>query len=95
MPHVIVRGFGSIRDIIGSERIKLEINEKETLTSAINSILATYHGISEIVLDPETGKPRTNIRFLLNERNVELPKDAEQRVEDGDVLAILPPVGGG
>jgi molybdopterin converting factor small subunit len=91
----MIRGFGPVRDLLGSEMVELEIKEDQTLVDTIDSILEEHSGLRKIILDSCTGKPKTSVKFLLNKMSVELPRDAERRVEEGDVLAILPPVGGG
>ena len=75
--------------------VELEIKEDQALIDVIDSILKKHRDLRRIILDSYTGRLKTSVKLLLNKMSVELPRDAERKVKDGDVLAILPPVGGG
>ena len=59
--------------------------------------LVQYHGESfaEYVYDLKTGSVRGFLQFLINGKSANAQKGMQTELEDGDVLAILPPVGGG
>jgi molybdopterin converting factor small subunit len=59
--------------------------------------LVELHGKSfvEYVYDQKNGKVRGFLQFLVNGRSISSFEGLGTRLSDGDVLAIIPPVGGG
>ena len=49
----------------------------------------------EYVYDGKTGQPKNFLQFLVNGNSTSTLNGLETELKDGDVLAILPPVGGG
>ena len=95
MPEITIRVFGPVRDRVGKGIIKLEIKDNQTLIQVINSLIVEYHSLSNIILSPKNSEPKQKVNFLLNGKSITLPKDASKKLRNGDILAILPPVGGG
>jgi molybdopterin converting factor small subunit len=59
--------------------------------------LAKRHGkeFVEYVYDRKTGEVKSFLQFLINGRSASALNGLDTKLEDGDVLAIIPPVGGG
>ena len=96
--QVSVRFFTSLREIIGKKEETLEFPEDETLT--IDMFLETLkqcHGrrFVEYVYDRKTGAMKGFLQLLVNGKSVSTLSGLQTELADGDVLAILPPVGGG
>jgi molybdopterin converting factor small subunit len=49
----------------------------------------------EYVYSPKTNKVRDFLQFLINGKSISPPNVLMAILKDGDILAILPPVGGG
>jgi len=49
----------------------------------------------DYVYEEETGQPKAFLQFLVNGTSTSMMNGLETKLENGDVLAILPPVGGG
>jgi MoaD family protein len=49
----------------------------------------------EYIYDSKTKEVRGFLQFLVNGKSATTMNGLETELEDGDVLAILPPVGGG
>jgi len=49
----------------------------------------------EYVYDAKTGEVKGFLQFLVNGRSASSLEGLSTRLADGDVLAIIPPVGGG
>jgi molybdopterin converting factor small subunit len=49
----------------------------------------------EYVYNVKTGQPKTFLQFLVNGTSTSTLNGLETELKNGDVLAILPPVGGG
>lgn len=96
--QVSVRFFTSLREIIGKKEETLEFSEGKKVT--VDEILKTLRQrygtpFVEYVYDPKNGEARSFLQFLVNGKSATTLKGLQTEMEDGDVLAILPPVGGG
>lgn len=96
--QVSVRFFTRLREITNKREEKLHFQDAETVTiEKILETLSKRYGkdFKEYVYDKKSRKPRSFLQFLVNGRGV--PPDAEMNTQlsEGDVLAIVPPVGGG
>ena len=95
---VSVRYFTSLREIINKKEETLEFPEGEKVTvGKVLEILAQRHGkdFAEYVYDAKTREVRGFLQFLLNGKSASTMRGLQTELKDGDVLAILPPVGGG
>ena len=95
---VSVRFFTSLREIVNKKEESLEFAEGEKVTvGKVLEILAQQYGkdFVEYVYDAETREVRGFLQFLINGKSASSLNGLETELEDCDVLAILPPVGGG
>ena len=95
---ISVRFFTSFRELVGKREESLEFSEdsKVTLDEALR-LLSSKHGKSfvDYVYDPSTCKVKGFLQFLINGKSAASLGGLQTQLKDGDVLAILPPVGGG
>ncbi len=96
--QVSVRFFTTLREITGKREETLMFMKSENAT--INRVLdklAKRYGKSfvDYVFDRKTGEVKSYLQFLVNGRNTSASSSLETKLVDGDVLAIIPPVGGG
>jgi molybdopterin synthase sulfur carrier subunit len=93
-----VRFFTSLREIADKkeETLKFPEGEKVTLDKVLK-ILAQRYGkrFVEYVYDDKTDDVKGFLQFLINGKSAATLNGLQTELEDGDVLAILPPVGGG
>ncbi len=96
--RVSVRFFTSLREIVNKREETLEFpeGEKVTVDTALKA-LVQRHGkrFVDYVWDSETGEVRGFLRFLVNGKSASSMNGLQTELQDGDVLAVLPPVGGG
>jgi len=93
-----VRFFTSLREITGKREQALEFSGGETVTvDMVVKRLAERYGKSfaEYVFDSKTGEVKGFLQFLVNGRSASTLDGLDTKLVDGDVLAIIPPVGGG
>ncbi|MEM1536216.1 MAG: ubiquitin-like small modifier protein 1 [Candidatus Bathyarchaeia archaeon] len=96
--RVSVRFFTTLREVTGKREETLEFPDGEHITLAkVLERLAERYGKAFIdyVYDSKTGEVKGYLQFLINGRSASTLKGLETELADGDVLAIIPPVGGG
>jgi molybdopterin synthase sulfur carrier subunit len=92
-----VRFFTTLREITGKKEEILEFPDGEcvTLARVLDKLAERYgRGFVEYVYD-KTGEVKGFLQFLVNGRSASTLRGLETELVDGDVLAIIPPVGGG
>lgn len=95
---ISVRFFTSLREIIGKKEETLEFQIGEIVTvDTVLKRLAELYGKSfvEYVYEGKTGNVKGFLQLLVNGRSASAFKGLNTELADGDVLAIIPPVGGG
>lgn len=96
--RVSVRFFTSLREITGKKEDTLMFSDDEKVTvEKILTILSSYYGkgFIDYVYDAKTQQVKSFLQFLINGTSASTIKGLQTKLKDGDVLAILPPVGGG
>lgn len=96
--QVVVRFFTSLREITNKKEETLEFPEGERVTvDMVLKTLTQRYGkpFVEYVYDRNTGEVRGFLQFLINGKSATTLNGLETKLQNGYVLAILPPVGGG
>lgn len=96
--QVKVRFFTSLREIVNNREETLTFDDGKRVTvDLVLKTLAQKYGTAfiEYVYDGKTGKPKNFLQFLVNGKSTSTLNGLETELGDGEVLAILPPVGGG
>jgi len=96
--QVSVRFFTMLREITDKreETFTFPNNEPATVNTVLRRLVKEYgKDLTEYVYDTKTGQVKGFLQFLVNGRSITTPKLFETKLADGDVLAIIPPVGGG
>lgn len=96
--RVSVRFFTSLRELTGKREETLEFSGKKKVT--VGMVLERLSkrfgkGFVEYVFDRRTGEVKGFLQFLVNGRSASTLESLDTVLVDGDVLAIIPPVGGG
>lgn len=95
---VSVRFFTTLREITGKREETLDFpdSEKITVKKVLGALAERYgKGFVEYVYDSKTCNVKGFLQFLINGQSTSTIKGLETELADGDVLAIIPPVGGG
>jgi MoaD family protein len=96
--QVSVRFFTTLREIVDKKEEILEFQkgEKVTVNRVLKRLSEEYgRSFDEYVYDKRTGEARGFLQFLVNGRAILSPEGMEAKLANGDVLAIVPPIGGG
>ncbi|MEM4703609.1 MAG: ubiquitin-like small modifier protein 1 [Candidatus Bathyarchaeia archaeon] len=95
---VSVRFFTYLREITNKKEETLTFNASEAVTirKVLQKLSKRYgKAFDNYVFDEETGEVKSFLQFFINGRNLAANEGLNAKLSDGDVLAIVPPVGGG
>jgi len=96
--QISVRFFTTLREVTGKreETLKFPDGETVTLDKVLKQLTDRFgKSFAEYVYDAETGEVKGFLQFLVNGRSVSTLNGLDTELAHGDVLAIIPPVGGG
>lgn len=96
--EVKVRFFTNLREIVNKreETLTFAGGEKVTVDLVLKTLAQKYgKPFMEYVYNGKTGQPKNFLQFLVNGTSTSTLNGLDTELKDGDVLAILPPVGGG
>jgi MoaD family protein len=96
--QVSVRFFTSLREIVDKkeETLKFPEGSKVTVDTVLKTLAQRYgKSFVEYLYDEKTDDVKGFLQFLVNGKSATTLSGMQTKLEDGDVLAILPPVGGG
>ncbi len=96
--QVSIRFFTHLREITGKREETLRFPNDETVTiKLVLETLSKRYGkdFTEYAYDKKTKQPKGFLQLLVNGRGVPSEEQMDMKLSDGDVVAIIPPVGGG
>jgi len=91
--RITVKAFASFREVIGgSGHMNIEIPEGSSIEDLIQLLQERLRPKIDlrILLDASSG-----VKTLVNGREIAYLEGVKTRLSDGDVVAFIPPVGGG
>lgn len=93
--RVEVKYYAMIREATGRRMETIEVPEGSSVDDLLGLLVGMYkEGLSNFIYDEEK-RVRDYLSFMLNGLNVYSLKGVSTLLRDGDIFAILPPVGGG
>ena len=90
---VRVKAFATFREVMDNQ-VDMEFTEGTTLRTLLADLTGRYGGLNELMFaTPDTLRDFVNI--LKNGRNVHFLSGLDTQLENGDVIALFPPIAGG
>ncbi len=87
--------FADLAEHAGGKHVTVDVEPGNTVGDALDALLAEHEALESRVLTDQ-GELREHINVLLNGSNVAVDGDGlDTTLEDGDELALFPPVSGG
>jgi molybdopterin synthase sulfur carrier subunit len=93
---IAVRLFTTLRELAGRGEESLEFNMASVTVQEVLEALVERHGkaFKEYLYDDKR-RVREHLQLLVNGKSVDLLGNLETLLREGDVVAVVPPVGGG
>lgn len=89
------RLFANLAETAGDKEVDVPVEPGDTFGDALSALLEAHPELREEVLD-EDGELHDHIRVLRNDQNPFVAGEGYDTVlEEGDELALFPPVSGG
>ena len=85
--------FADLAEVAGSKRVPIDAEPGTTVGSALDRLLDDHPALEERVL--EDGELGDHINVLHNGVNIVVEDGLDTEIEEGDELALFPPVSGG
>ena len=96
--QVTIRFFTVLREVTGKREEILQFLESEKITiDTVLKILGSQYGkpFTDYVYVDQTDEVRGFLQFFINGKSAAALNGLNSEIHDGDMLAIVPPVGGG
>jgi len=92
---VEVKFFTSLRDITGKRAEEIQLQSVITVEELLNLLSEKYGRKFREYIYNKKGKVQDFLSFLVNGRNINVLQGFDTELKQGDIIAIIPPVGGG
>ncbi len=92
---VTVKFFTTLREIVGKPQEQMELSEAVRVTELLQQLGEKYGEKFTRYVYNEKGTVRGHLHFLINGKSMTTRQGLKTKLGENDILAILPPVGGG
>jgi len=90
-----VKFFTSLREITDKKVDKIQLKNPITVEELLNILSDKYGKEFREYIYNKKGKVQDFLSFLVNGKNINVLQGFDTKLKQGDIIAILPPVGGG
>jgi len=91
--RIMVLAFANFREILGKER-EMQLNESATVKELLDELAAIRPAFRDAAFD-DTGALRDYVLLMVNRKRIDPTQDLSRQLQEGDELAIFPPLAGG
>ena len=91
--RIMVLAFASFREILGKERVLL-LKESATVKDLLEELAVARPAFKDAAFD-DTGALRDYVLLMVNRKRIDPAQDLSRSLQEGDELAIFPPLAGG
>jgi len=91
---VEVKFYAMLREIAGKKVERVSLPPKSSVRDLIDLLVERYGEFERYIYDSEK-RVRGYLSYMLNGININSLDKFDTALKDGDVLSLLPPVGGG
>jgi len=92
---VKVRFFTKLREITDKREEEIEVKFDSTLRNLLEMLEGKYGSKFRDYIRNKRGEFRSNLQYLINGKNAGLLEEFDTKLKEDDIMAIIPPVGGG
>ncbi len=92
---VTVKFFTTLREIVGKPQEQIELSEATTVNELLQQLGERYGTKFTRYVYNEKGTVQGHLHFLINGKSITTQQGLKTKLKENDILAILPPVGGG
>lgn len=93
--NVKIKFFTSLREITGNKMVNLQLKNKISVDQLLFLLLEKYGQEFRDYVYNQEGNVQDFLSFLINGKNINNLQGFNTVLKEGDIIAILPPVGGG
>jgi len=93
--NVEVKFFTSLREITGKKVDKIQLQNTVTVDELLTLLSEKYGKNFREYIYNKKGDVQGFLSFLVNGKNINIMQGFDTKLQENDVVAILPPVGGG
>lgn len=92
--EVTVKAFATLRNIMDAKFTE-EIQENSTISDLLSTLMEKYPGLSDEIFQDGRRELKDFVNILINGRNISFLDGLDTRLNNGDLVVLFPPSGGG
>ena len=90
---ITVKSFATLREVMDMQ-IRMDLPKDATIRSLLAELTGRYRGLDKLLF-AAPGTLRDLVNILKNGRNIHFLAGLDTPLDDGDLIALFPPVAGG